>query len=72
MTNDDHKRPVAVLQAAAGEVLRRCGREREVGARHAMRFPPVELDDALRRDAEGFEVRADAQRGDDGHRCICA
>jgi hypothetical protein len=32
-----------------------------------MRFPPVELDDALGRDAERLEVRADPERGHDGH-----
>ena len=67
---DDQRRPqrrVAVLQAAAGEVLRRRGRDRQVGAGQRVRFPPVELGDALCRHAPGFEVRADAERGDEGH-----
>src|SRR5258706_15535992 len=34
---------------------------------HAMRLPPVELDDALRLHAPGFEVRADAERRDERH-----
>ncbi len=32
-----------------------------------MRLPPVELDDAFGRDAEGLEMRTDTERGDDGH-----
>ena len=61
------QRLVAVVEAATREVLRGRGRERELGAGHAMRFPPVELDDALRRNAQGLQVRADAERRDDGH-----
>jgi hypothetical protein len=67
---DRHRRPqrrVAVLQPAAGEVLRRRGGHHELGAGQRVRFPPVELGDAFRRHAEGFEVRADAERGDEGH-----
>lgn len=40
----------------------RCG-HRESGVRHVVRFPPFQLDDALRFHAPRFEVGADAERG---------
>src|SRR5260221_6774487 len=52
---------VAVVQAAPGEMLRRRGSHGEPGT--LVRFPPVELDDALGPHAPVFEVRADAERG---------
>ena len=70
----DQRRPqrgVAILEAAAAEMLRRRGGDfdRSAGrlAEHAMALPPVELGDALRRHAPGLQVRAHAQAGDEGH-----
>jgi hypothetical protein len=42
-------------------MLRRRRRQRKTGVWYAMRFPPVELDDAFGCDAEGLEVRANAE-----------
>ena len=67
MTSEDHKRRVAVLQAAPGKVLRGRGGHREPGVRQRVRFPPVELDDALGPHAPGFEVRADPERRHERH-----
>src|SRR5438552_11019854 len=63
---DDERGPqrrVAIAQPAAGEVLRGRGGYGEPGIRQLVRFPPVELDDALGADAQVFEVPADAERG---------
>src|SRR3981081_2757968 len=57
---DDERGPqgrIAVVQAAPREVLRRRSRHGEAAVRQLMRLPPVELDDALRSHAPGFEVR---------------
>ena len=67
---DDERRPqrrVAVLQRAAGEMLRGRGVHHQLRAGQPRRLPPVELDDALRRHAPGLQVRSHAQRGDEGH-----
>ena len=48
-------------------MLRRRGGHRQVRLRQRVRLPPVELDDALGRHAPGLEVRAHAERGDEGH-----
>src|SRR5437867_9242097 len=67
---DDERGPqsrIAIPQAAAGKVLRGRGGHGEPGARQLVRFPPVELDDALGPDAPVFEVRADAERGHERH-----
>jgi len=37
------------------------------GAGHAVAFPPVQLVDALGRNAPGLQMCADAERGDEGH-----
>jgi hypothetical protein len=70
---NDHRGPqggVAVLQAAAREMLRWRRRHAEPRARHGVRLPPVELDDAFGRHVEGLEVRADTQRGDERHAAL--
>src|SRR5437879_8683950 len=67
---DDERGPqrrVAIAQAAAGKMLRGRGGHSELCVRELMRFPPVELDDALGPDAPVFEVRADAERGHERH-----
>ena len=53
--------------AAPGKVLRRRRGDAEAGIRQRVRFPPVELDDALGLHAPGFEVRADAERRHERH-----
>ncbi len=47
-------------------MLRRRGGDVQAGARHAMGLPPGQLGDARWRDAPGFQVGADAERGDEG------
>src|SRR6267378_4012036 len=67
---DDERGPqgrIAVVEAAPREVLRRRSRHGEAAVRQLMRLPPVELDDALRSYAPGFEVRADSERGHERH-----
>src|SRR2546428_762769 len=61
------QRRVAIAQPAAGKVLRGRGGHGEPGVRLLVRFPPVELDDALGAHAPVFEVRADAERGHKRH-----
>ena len=64
------QRGVAVLQATAGEVLRRRGRHRQpaaVGAGQRTRFPPVQLGDARGRHSPALQVGTHTQRGDDRH-----
>jgi hypothetical protein len=58
---------MTIDQAAPGKVLRGRGRHREPGVRHVVRFPPVELDDALGPHAPELEVRADPERGHERH-----
>ena len=55
------------MQAAPGKVLRRRGGHGEPGVRQLVRFPPVELDNALGLHAPGFEVRADSERRHERH-----
>jgi hypothetical protein len=65
MTNEDHKvrflsfkpRPEKCCEGAAVTV----------SPAFDVRFPPVELDDALRFYAPRFEVRADPERGHEWH-----
>src|SRR5437762_5895200 len=70
LSADDERGPqrrVTIAQAAAGKVLRGRGGYGEPAVRQLVRFPPVELDDALGPDAPVFEVRADAERGHERH-----
>src|SRR2546425_12508829 len=63
---DDERGPqsrVAIAQAAAGKVLRGRGGYGEPRVRQLVRFPPVELDDALGPYAPVFQVRSHAQPG---------
>src|SRR5262249_36528980 len=68
---DDERRPqrgVAALWWATREVRRRSGADGQPGPRQVVRFPPVELDDALRRHAPRLEVCTDSQGRDEGYR----
>src|SRR5882762_5692076 len=70
LRTDDERRPqsrVAIAQAAAGKVLRGRGGHGQPGVRQLVRFPPVELDDALWPDALVLKVRAAAERGHERH-----
>src|SRR2546421_2287722 len=63
---DDERGPqsrIAIAQPAAGKVLRGRGGHGERGVWQLVRFPPIELDDALGPHAPVFEVRTDAERG---------
>src|SRR5262249_32152722 len=71
---DRHRRPqgrVAVLQAAAREMLRWGRGDRNVGVWQPVRLPPVELDDAPGAHAPRLEMRADAERRDERHVELC-
>ena len=48
-------------------MLRRRGGDREACVRHGKCLPPIQLVDALGRNAPALQVRADAERGDKGH-----
>src|SRR5438046_10760401 len=63
LSADDEGGPqsrVAIAQPAAGKVLRGRGGYGEPGARQLVRFPPVELDDALWPHAQVLEEHAHA------------
>ena len=69
LRRDHPRRPqrlVAVLEAATGEMLRGRGGEREIRAGHACGSHQSSSTMRSGRDAEVFEVRADAERRDDG------
>src|SRR5882724_9934062 len=60
------QRGIAVFQSASGKMLRGCCSNREPGVRDAVRFPPIEFRNASKLHAPRFEMRADAERGDEG------
>jgi hypothetical protein len=67
---DDERGPqrrIAIMQSAPGKVLGRRRGHCQTGIGHIVRFPPVELGNALGFHAPGFEVGADAERGHERH-----